>query len=103
MAGTRINRANAACGCAQERARKLRIFPDEEHPFAEHPALVPWQVPPRRRRVREPLFQLPEGFQPLNPTAYRKRFGHMLPEADMARLFEPQPNVTIPAIKPEGA
>ena len=87
----------------QERARKLRIFPDEEHPFGDHPGLVPWQMPPRRRRVREALFELPDGFQPLNAVAYRKRFGHMLPEADMARLFQADAEVTIPAVKPDGA
>lgn len=29
-------------------ARKLRIFADEEHPFAQHPQLVPWEMAPRR-------------------------------------------------------
>ena len=84
----------------QERARKLRIFPDDQHPFANHPQLVPWDVPPRRRRVKEPLFQLPEGFEPLNSTAYRKRFEHMLQPEAMARLTE-QSDAVIPTAEPQ--
>lgn len=51
----------------QSRDRKLRIFPDAEHPFQEHARLVPWQPPPRALRVKRPLWDLPEGFEPLNP------------------------------------
>ena len=80
----------------QERARKLRIFSDDEHPFEEHPHLVPWEMAPRRRRVKEALFQLPEGFEPLNSTAYRKRFEHMLQPDIMAQLTE-QSDAVIPA------
>lgn len=87
-------------GSVQERARKLRIFPDDQHPFANHPQLVPWDVPTRRRRVKEPLFQLPEGFEPLNSTAYRKRFEHMLQPEAMARLTE-QSDAVIPTAEPQ--
>lgn len=83
----------------KERARKLRIFPGEEHPFADHPDLVPWEMPQRRRRIKEALFELPEGYEPLNSTVYRKRFGHMLP-GDMSVLFERgESSGTIPALK----
>ena len=89
----------SGCNTMQERARKLRIFPGEEHPFADHPDLVPWEMPPRRRRVREALFEVPEGYEPLNPTVYRKRFGHMLPQ-DMSALFERgESSGIIPAVK----
>ncbi len=65
----------------QARALKLRLFPGSKHPFEEHPQLVPWEPPPRRIRIREPLPDLEEGFEPMNPDAYLRRFGHMLPEA----------------------
>lgn len=81
--------------CVQERARKLRIFPDENHPFTQHPALVPWEMAPQRRRVKEPLFQLPPGFEPLNSTAYRKRFEHVLQPEAMAQVIE-QNDAVIP-------
>ena len=64
----------------QARARKLRIFPDSDHPFKNDPRLVTYETPARRLRARESLFELPEGFEPLNQDAYRKRFGHMLPK-----------------------
>lgn len=57
------------------RARKLRIFPGADHPFAGDARLVPFQMPPRRLRTKEPLVRLPEGFVPLNPTAFERRFG----------------------------
>lgn len=65
----------------QVRALKLRLFPGEQHPFGQHPQLVPWEPPPRRIRIREPLPDVEEGFEPMNPDAYIRRFGHMLPEA----------------------
>ena len=34
----------------QARDRKLRIFPDEDHPFKDHPQLVKWEMPPRKIR-----------------------------------------------------
>lgn len=65
----------------QKRALKLRIYDDEEHPFTDDPRVVKWEMPPRRLRIKEPLFELPEGFEPMNKHAYGLRFGHMLPEA----------------------
>ena len=52
---------------AQARDRKLRIFPEGDHPFKDHPALVHWQPPPRKLRVKHPLWELEEGFEPMNP------------------------------------
>ncbi len=63
---------------AQGRDRKLRIFPSSEHPFQDHPRLVGWEPSPRKLRVKEPLFELPDGWEPMNPEAYLKRFGHRL-------------------------
>lgn len=70
----------------KSRDRKLRIYPDAEHPFQEHARLVPWQPPPRALRVKRPLWDLPEGFEPLNPEAYLKRYGHQLSEEKRAHL-----------------
>ena len=63
---------------AQARDRKLRIFPGPEHPFGDHPRLVAWEPKPRQLRVKGALFQLPEGYEPMNPEAYIKRFGHRM-------------------------
>ena len=62
----------------QARARKLRIFNDEVHSFAKHPQLTEWQMPERRLRANKEYYELPEGFEPMNPEAYRKRFWHMM-------------------------
>jgi hypothetical protein len=59
-------------------ARKLRIFPEDAHPFQGLPELVKFEMPPRKLREKEELFVLPEGFEPFNPDAYYKRFGHRL-------------------------
>jgi large subunit ribosomal protein L13 len=53
--------------CPQARDRKLRIFPDADHPFKDHPRLVPWDPPPRALRRKRPLWELPEGYVPFNP------------------------------------
>ena len=88
--------------CMQERARKLRIFPDEEHPFVGDPRLVPWAPMQRRLRIKEGLFEVPEGFEPLNADAYRKRYGHMLPDAVVEALRQPRDGeALIPATVPE--
>lgn len=62
----------------KERARKLRIFVDEDHPFTDSSRLVPTQLPERNIRIRRPLFVIPPGAEPLNPEAYERTFGHML-------------------------
>jgi len=83
------------------RALKLRIYPDEEHPFKDDPRLVRFEMPPRKLRVQEALFELPEGFHPLNKDAYRRRFSHMLPkEVRDALTLELPPSVSVP-VKPE--
>lgn len=74
----------------QARARKLRIFPDESHPFAKHPQLVQWEMPPRKLRPSKDFYELPdhEDYEPLNPVAYRKRFWHMMNAAQQQRIVE---------------
>lgn len=72
----------------QDRARKLRIFSDEAHAFVEHPQLVEWQMPERRLRPNKEFYELPEGFEPLNPEAYRKRFWHMMSPAQRDRILK---------------
>ncbi len=59
-------------------ARKLRIFAGEWHAFEGHPELRPFQMPPRKLREKGDLFELPPGFEPFNPEAYYKRYGHRL-------------------------
>ena len=56
------------------RARKLRVFAGEAHPFENDPRLVPWTPPPRTLRVKEAAPELPEGFAPLNAEAFVRRF-----------------------------
>ncbi len=58
---------------SQGRDRKLRIFPSSDHPFQDHPRLIGWEPGPRRLRIKEPLFELPEGWEPMNPEASRRR------------------------------
>lgn len=70
--------------------RKLRIFASEDHPFRDDPRLVPWEIPPRRLRVKEGIFELPDGFEPLNPAIYQRRFGHQLSQEKLAQLFSHQ-------------
>ncbi|KAK9810050.1 hypothetical protein WJX72_004007 [[Myrmecia] bisecta] len=36
----------------KERARKLRLFPDEWHPYEKDERVVTWEMPPRKLRVR---------------------------------------------------
>lgn len=79
---------------SQARALKLRIFLDDDHPFKDDPRLVEVEPIQRKLRVREPLFELPEGFEPLNQAAYRKRFGHMLPQEVEAALKLPSTSST---------
>ena len=87
--------------CVQARQLKLRIYPDEDHPFRNDPRVVRFEMPPRKLRVQEPLFELPEGFQPLNKDAYRKRFSHMLPKEVLEALRSKEsPTVSVP-VKPE--
>ena len=40
--------------------------------------VLPFTMPPRKLRVKGELFELPPGFEPFNPAAYNKRFGHRL-------------------------
>ena len=77
---------DAALPHMQARARKLRIFPDENHPFEKHPQLFQWEMPPRKLRPSKDFYELPdhEDYEPLNPVAYRKRFWHMMNAATAA-------------------
>eukprot|EP00889_Picochlorum_renovo_P000371 jgi/Picre1/27401/NNA_000368.t1 len=58
-------------------ARKLRIFPGEDHDFVGHPALVVHQMPPRTLRDKGDVFVAPEGFEPFNPEVYWKKLKRM--------------------------
>ena len=82
----------------QARMRKLRVFQDTHHPFQDDPRLVPWTMPPRRLRVKESVFNVPEGFAPLNPGAYRRRFGHLLPEEAVGQMAAGPEEVLVPLI-----
>lgn len=80
---------------------KLRIYLDEDHPFKDDPRVVKFEMPPRKLRVQDALFELPEGFEPLNKDAYRKRFAHMLPkEVTDALRSGVSPTVSV-SVKPE--
>lgn len=65
----------------QAMARKLRIFAGPEHGLEGKVELVPLDMPPRALRVKGPVLELEEGFEPFNPEAYYKRFGHRLAAA----------------------
>lgn len=43
-------------------------------------------MPPRKLRVKEPLWKLEEGFEPMNPGAYLKRYSHQLDEKERLRI-----------------
>lgn len=82
----------------QIRTKKLRIYPDADHPFKGDPRLVEFEMPPRNVRRKEPLFSLPEGFEPMNRDAYRKRFSQMLPKEVLDMLKSHLPSTsTLPA------
>ena len=57
------------------RARKLRLFAGPDHPFGGDPRLVDWAPSPRQLRVKEASVVLPDGFVPLNPARFERRFG----------------------------
>ena len=78
--------------------RKLCIFPEAKHPFEGYPQLVPWSMPERRLRVKEATFEMPEGFQPLNPEAYCKRFRHLLSADDLSASIRPSADQEVPAV-----
>eukprot|EP00884_Botryococcus_braunii_P021047 jgi/Botrbrau1/7626/Bobra.0159s0074.1 len=80
-----------------DRARKLRLFPDEDNPFEKDPRVVPWEPPPRKLRIKERLFELPAGFDPMNRDAYRRRFAHRLPTSTVEQLRQVPPPVRIDA------
>jgi large subunit ribosomal protein L13 len=58
-------------------ARKLRIYPGEQHDFEGHPQLVPFEMPPRKLRDKGQVFEAPEGFEPFNPDRYFKKLERM--------------------------
>ncbi|KAK9801927.1 hypothetical protein WJX73_005542 [Symbiochloris irregularis] len=79
----------------QARMRKLCIYPDAEHPF-DQDTLVPWTPPERRLRIKEAAFKVPEGFQPLNPAAYTRRFGHLLSNEALVKACTPAADSMLP-------
>lgn len=80
------------CVILQARARKLRIFPNEGHPFEKHPQLVAWEMPLRKLRANKEFYDLPEEYEPMNPEAYRKRFWHMMNAAQQQRVLQYEHN-----------
>lgn len=44
------------------------------------------QMPPRKLRVKEPLWVLEPHEEPMNPGAYLKRYGHQLDEKERLRI-----------------
>ncbi|KAH7618828.1 putative 50S ribosomal protein L13 [Nannochloris sp. 'desiccata'] len=61
-------------------ARKLRIYPGPEHDYQNVDGLdvVNFEMPPRKLREKGSVLVLPPGFEPFNPHAYWKRYGHRL-------------------------
>jgi len=59
-------------------ARKLRIFSGPDHDFVGEPGLVDFKIPARKLREKGSVLVLPDGFEPLNPEMYWKRFGHRI-------------------------
>ena len=80
----------------QNRMCKLLLYPDEQHEL-DAASLVPWEMPPRKLRRKEGLFELPEGFVPMNKAAYSKRFGHMLPRQQIQHMQQQPAPGGIPA------
>lgn len=56
----------------RSRMRKLRLFPDERHPF-QNMDLVPWEMPQRKLRDKGLGWVVPDGATPMNPEAYWQR------------------------------
>ena len=60
-------------------ARKLRIYPGPQHEFeGTGVEIVDFEMRPRKLREKGGVLRLPEGFEPFNPQAYWKRYGHRL-------------------------
>jgi large subunit ribosomal protein L13 len=54
------------------RMRKLRVYAGPQHPFTGV-ELLPWHAPPRKLQDKGLGWQLPEGFEAMNPEAYAQR------------------------------
>jgi large subunit ribosomal protein L13 len=54
------------------RMRKLRVYAGPQHPFTGV-ELLPWHAPPRKLQDKGLGWQLPEGFEAMNPVAYAQR------------------------------
>ncbi|KAF6266808.1 mitochondrial ribosomal protein L13 [Scenedesmus sp. NREL 46B-D3] len=54
------------------RMRKLRVYAGPQHPFSGV-ELLPWHAPPRKLQDKGLGWQLPQGFEPMNPEAYAQR------------------------------
>ena len=85
----------------QSRMCKLVLYPGEEHEvpdFTPSGGLIPWEMPPRKLQRQEGPFELPADFLPLNRPAYKRRFGHMLPQQQLQQLqLLPPASVSISA------
>ena len=82
----------------QNRMCKLLLYPGEQHEVQELD-LIPWEMPPRKLYRKEGVFELPEGFLPMNAAAYSKRFGHMLPKPQLQGLQQRIAPGSIPSAK----
>ena len=69
----------------REMARRLRIFAGPAHPFAGHPGAAPLELPPRKLREKGPMMEIPAGYEPLNPEAHARRYGHRIAAAAARR------------------
>ena len=81
--------------------RKLRIFPGEQHPFADDPNLVPFEMPPRQLRNKGPLFVLPEGWEPMNSEVRQGLHGP--PSCAYKPLWHHAIPTQLPAVHSRGA
>lgn len=89
----------------RQRLVKLRVFPGSDHPFGEL-EIVPFEMPFRLLRNKHLEWALPEGFQPMNPEAYKRRLtvveqrGIQLPRpvVDLDGVLEARERETIASI-----
>jgi large subunit ribosomal protein L13 len=61
-------------------ARKLRIFPGSNHAFEGQEGLdvVAMELRPRKIRGKGDVLEVPEGFEPMNPDVYWKKYGNRI-------------------------
>lgn len=72
------------------RMRKLKVYAGPDHPFKTF-ELVPFEVPHHKTQDYKLGWVLPEGFEPMNPSAYARRMRG-------SRLFKPGVAVERPRV-----